>query len=85
MCPYKFVEVEWLDANSGGGWEQMHELPEVAMVHTRGWLVKQDLEGIVVSGTWSPKDPEKGDKEQFNQSIAIPMGMVVNLREISCE
>jgi hypothetical protein len=80
-APFKYVEIEWTDANSGTGWETHDKLAKIIPVLTRGWLVYEDVYQVVVAGTWSPDQGENG-KEQYNQTIAIPMGMVVNLREV---
>lgn len=80
--PYKFVEIEWLDANSSNSWDKKEELPKAARAVTRGWLSNQTLDELVVSATYSPSDSHS-EKEEFNQSIAIPMGMVISLTELA--
>lgn len=79
--PFKFVEVEWLDANSGSGWEELKDIPQPARVLTRGWLISETLDGITVAGTWSPSEG-CNRHEEFNQTISIPNGMLVELRDL---
>lgn len=79
---YKLVMVEWDDANSGIGWlrvgDQDRDLPEPSACKTVGWLIKEEIAGIVIAGTLgAPSGQDKG--HEFNQVIAIPMGMVTNL------
>lgn len=85
VIQHKFVEVEWADANSGTGWlrdgDPERDLPEPSVCTTRGWLVKESVEGIVLAGTIGHPQGHERDPE-WNQVIAIPMGMVLNLREL---
>lgn len=80
----KFVEVTWLDANSGNGWEKVGDLPKVSVCTTRGWLVREDLDGIVIAATIGSPNGDQEEPE-YNQSICIPMGMVEDLQVLKTE
>lgn len=73
--PHKFVEVEWLDANSDTGWKKPADFPKPTPVRTRGWLVQEAIDYVVVAGS-THADGEYGEL------IAIPMGMVENIIDL---
>jgi len=82
---YKFVEVTWADANSGTGWlrigDPTRDLPSSCACVTRGWLIREDANAVVLAGTMGL--PEGAEHEaEFNQVIAIPRGMVIKKREM---
>ncbi len=63
----KFVEVEWLDACMGSGWEGPRELIAPHRCRTRGWLVKEEKDYIVLAHSIGVED---GD-EDVGGTIAI--------------
>lgn len=69
---YKFVEFKWWDAHSVDDWVKEHELPKPAPIITRGWLLKETKNYIVLAGSHAPEDD--GDAAQFGEVIAIPKG-----------
>lgn len=71
----KFVEVRWVDAMRGDGWSPLSDAPHVVRCITRGWLVKEDDEQVVIAGTTS------GDGE-YGEMIAIPRGMVTAMETL---
>jgi len=73
--PHKFVEVEWLDAKSESSWVTPDKFPGPVAVRTRGWLVRECLDHIVVAGTVHAEG-------EYGEIIAIPMGMVENLVDL---
>ena len=79
---YKFVEVKWRDANSSASWDKKADLPKGSPCVTRGWLVGETLEEIQIAATIGYPNGPKEDPE-FNQSIAIPQGMVEELQEMT--
>ena len=85
MSEFKFVEVSWADANSGTGWlrvgDPLRDLPSSSACVTRGWLIKEDEEAVVLAGTMGlPEGPDH--EHEFNQVIAIPRGMIKLLRNL---
>lgn len=77
----KFVEVTWLDANSGTGWLKKADIPKPSPCTSRGWLIHEDLDGLTLAATIGHPDPGVQDAE-YNQTISIPMGMVTELKEL---
>ena len=65
----KRIEVEWYDAASRSEWVEFGELPEMAKVTTRGFLVKKTKTTITVCGSMSP--PQMGD------CITIPRPWII--------
>lgn len=79
--PHKFVEVEWIDALTADPWECKETLPEPVLVTSRGWLIKQDLEGITLCCSYFPIKG-KPDEYIYGESVAIPFEMVKSLAEL---
>lgn len=71
----KFVEVRWVDAMRSDGWCVLAEAPHVVKCITRGWLIREDDEQVILAGTTS------GDGE-FGEVIAIPRGMVTAMETL---
>lgn len=82
VAPWPFVEIRWLDCCGGKTWASEDELPKPVKVTTRGWLVKETDEYVVVAGTWHPDNDEVG-KFTFGDTSAIPKnGMVITKRRV---
>lgn len=79
QVPHKFVEVQWLDANSDSAWVVPRKFPKPVPVITRGWLVAEEIDHVVVAGSYIADD---GEGPIYSEIIAIPMGMVETLLEI---
>lgn len=78
--PWKFVDVTWIDANSGTGWQKMKDVPEGSVCSTRGWLIKETPDWITVAATVGSPDGVSHEPE-FNQVITIPQGCITKLAE----
>ncbi len=73
MEKLKFVEVSWLDAHSVATWVDVDEpLPGPGVCVTRGWLVKETKEYLVLAGTLSLNP--SGTVYAFGEVITIPKG-----------
>lgn len=48
---YKYVEVTWVDAVSVSEWVTEDNLPELATIITRGWLIYEDTTRLTIAGT----------------------------------
>ncbi len=69
----RYVEVEWMDAQSVATWVDAEEvLPAPIACVTRGWLVKETKEFVVLAGTMSLT--RSGKPSGFGEVIAIPKG-----------
>lgn len=73
--PYKFVEVEWLDAKSDNEWQKPEHVVKPVAARSRGWLVTDGLEHVTVCGSITAD----GD---VSDCIAVPRGMVENLLDL---
>jgi len=71
----KKVLVEWKDAACTATWQAEGTALTVESCWSMGWLLQDTEDSILLAGTVS----SNGD---FNQSIVIPRGMVVDIREI---
>ncbi len=69
----KFVEVSWMDAHSVAEWLDVNEpLPYPVACVSRGWLVKDTKEYLVLAGTLSLT--RSGKVYGYGEVIAIPKG-----------
>ncbi len=73
MKKFRFVEVQWKDAHSVADWRSLAELPAPAECVTRGWLVKETDEYVVIAGTLLWKEGG-GSVELAGEMICIPKG-----------
>jgi len=74
VVPFDFVEIIWQDACMEVGWEAIKELkPVTALCCSRGWLIKEDADTIILAACYSPFT-EKED--ETNVHSHIPKGMV---------
>lgn len=72
--PFPLVEITWVDAGTGHGWEQAEELdPTPFEVCTVGFLVRESAAGLVIASTVCPE-------KTCNSRITIPLGMVKERR-----
>ncbi len=77
----KFVEVEWLDAISVAEWRTLSNLPKPAKCVTRGWVVKEMDDYVVLAGTMLYK--EDGSIDEVSELLVIPKrGMVKKMRRV---
>ena len=74
---YRFVEVVWLDANRSLGWTLAGEMPQPAKCVSRGWVWQDDAAAVVLYSTITESDPV-----EYGETIAIPKGMVVSMKEL---
>lgn len=74
MKRLRFVEVEWYDASSSAVWCGPEDLPSITSCITRGWLVDESDQAVVIAGTLQLKGPDVGEV------ITIPRGMVKRIR-----
>lgn len=83
--PWKYVEVDWIDAVSENAWTAAGECPCVANIKTRGWLVKKDKNSITIAGTITILDDgeeEDEDKIDVGEIITIPRGCINGIYEL---
>ena len=76
MIPHPLVEIWWHDAHPLTGWMSFEDIPQTArVIRTTGYLVRDAVPGhhLVVQSV----DVEAGT---FDAGLAIPNGMVVELR-----
>lgn len=70
---YPLVEVEWIDAETEHGWEEVEFPTELPIVTTIGFLIKEgkdknDNEYLLIASTYSDG--------QTNGRFKVPKGMV---------
>ncbi len=75
---WRFAEIVWNDANASSDWDKLEDIPRSRQMITRGWIISEDKRGITVAATLDLEGPE----EQFSESIAIPFGCIVEIREV---
>lgn len=75
--PFKFVEVEWIDALHGETWEHSSSLPKPVLVKSRGWLIAQDIEGITIANSYFVAK----DDFFYGEAVAIPFEMVRTIKD----
>jgi len=72
----KFVEIEWADAGSNGGWREGDNYPKDSIqCRTAGYLLHKDSEAVTVAQSIS-RDGAHADR------MTIPMGCVRKYRVI---
>ncbi|MEM8575510.1 MAG: hypothetical protein AAGF48_12845 [Pseudomonadota bacterium] len=76
-----FVEVHWDDAHNHATWETKDTVPKVAKCVTRGWVVKEDKEGITLAHTFSASAGEH-DEDQFGGCETIPLGCITKRKRL---
>ena len=74
---FQFVEVEWVDAKFSGEWEAPDGLVEPGLCRTRGWLVKETDDYIVLASTVG----EEGDEDVIGTCV-LPRVMVKRIRRL---
>lgn len=74
--PFPLVHVDWTDAQVSGTWLLEEEVRlELPVVHTVGFLIKEDDKAIIIAST-------VGSDRHSNAHILIPKGMIVDRREL---
>ena len=74
---FPFIEVKWLDAKFSGEWEAPDGLVEPGVCYTRGWLVEETDEHLVLASTVG-----EGADEDVIGTCAIPKVMVLKRRRL---
>ena len=76
--PWKFVEIVWIDARSDSSWCKGEDLPDVAPVQTRGWLVRKTAKCVTIAASqgMDNEDPDIGEV------ITIPRGTIETIKEL---
>jgi len=76
---YPLVIVEWDDAETFIGWEELPKELHVARVITVGFLAMESEKHILLIGSYEPEGKETNDRMQ------IPKGMIISRREINAD
>ena len=76
---HKFVEIVWDDASAVDSWRTPDDLPALARIVTRGWLVVDDEEKVTTAGSY-----QEGE-DMVGEIITIPRGCVVSLRVLDVQ
>lgn len=73
--PWKYVEVDWADAVSSLKWADNGKFPSPQTFTTRGWLVFETLDHIVLAGTvgWDI------DLWIYGEVISLPRGCIEHI------
>jgi hypothetical protein len=83
----RITEVEWEDASSSHGWQEKADLPNPWIVHTVGYVDRDDDEGIVLvearvfSGDFG-RDSPKDRKRNYGCATAIPRSAIRKITEL---
>ena len=72
---FKFVEVTWKDVCFSDAWEDLDDLVSPAVCVTRGWLVAEERDHIVLAMTIGEEDDD-----EVGGTWAIPKGMIMKKR-----
>lgn len=73
----KFVEVVWNDAASNDGWVELTADTDPQQIITRGWLVKENPNYLVLAASL-----QIGKADTVGSTQIIPLGMIVSQREL---
>lgn len=73
---YPLLVVEWDDAETNLGWEEVPEELNPARVITAGFLVLETERHILLVGSYEP------DGKHTNERMQIPKGMIISRKEI---
>jgi hypothetical protein len=76
MIEKRHVIVEWLDACACNSWLGSGDIQTPSQVFTTGWVHHESDEFIQIVGSYVAEDGS------YNQSMSIPRGMVVSIKEI---
>lgn len=77
---WPFVEVFWRDAiETSRGWVRGGLLEPPPLVHSRGWLVKQTDNFVVLCASM---DPLLGEEGEITQVMTIPVSMMEGVYEL---
>lgn len=77
--PERIVLVEWIDAMTGdAGWKTLKEVKKQApvIVHSIGYLVKDDPDFVTVVGSFIP---DFGDSDG---NVTVPRGMIKSITDL---
>lgn len=78
MMNWPRVEVTWLDTvHEDDTWIKPEDFPLPAVCYTRGWLIKEGEDFIVIAGTID----ENGEKSSVGDVNTIPRGCVVEIKK----
>jgi hypothetical protein len=74
---FRFVEIHWHDAiGVAGGWVKDDELPTPIPHISRGWLVRDEPDHVVIAASFGHDD--KGELG-YGEVLCIPRGMIAYL------
>jgi hypothetical protein len=83
MADFKRVLVEWIDANGETEtWTAEKDFPKPVLFTSVGWLVKQEVDYIVLAGTIQVSELDAGEAPTYGDVSAYPMEMVRDIREV---
>jgi len=79
--PWPFVEVIWEDSSSNqASWTSEDELPDEAIIVSRGWLVKKTKRSVKLAASmanWG--DPKKWE---FGEVVTIPHSAIIKQTQL---
>jgi len=81
---WPFVEVIWRDTVSVCEWVTMATLPKIAVMSSRGWLVIDDPEHVIVAATYEIPTSSAG-VDCLGDVVAIPRGCIVSVTNLETE
>ena len=78
--PYKFVEIIWDDAASNSQtWVHVQDVAAPAPVITRGWVIRDEPKFVALASSVSNEELEE---DHVGNTMTIPRGMIVTMREL---
>lgn len=77
----ELVMVSWLDAVAEAGWETTPTLSEVHLIHSVGWIIKENDVEVVLSADASVHNMEDG-KVDTNRRLSIPKTWVQSRKRL---
>lgn len=79
---WQFVEIHWEDIVGSCEWCGLDDLPKLAYVVHRGWIVYEDDKVVVLSSSYiHPEDG--GYVETVGDSCTIPINNIVSRRVLN--
>ena len=80
MKPPRAILVEWHDAISTSGWEDIGTAEAPHLCRSLGFLVHETETFVVVAATWGQSG---NDAPQSNNRISIPRGWIVGIHDVT--
>ena len=78
--PLALVRVTWIDTvEHETGWHEFEELKDLktCIVHSIGYLARQDDKQVTLIADWIPSS------EEFGRSTSIPKGCITNIQHVN--